>query len=80
MLLILAVFGSSYQEVFCLSASILICYHGPYLAHLIVLIFEKNLGPGVPVVAQRLANPSRNHQDVGSIPGLAQEVKDPVLL
>ena len=31
---------------------------------------------GVPVVAQGLTNPTRNHEVVGSIPGLAQWVKD----
>ena len=35
---------------------------------------------GVPIVAQRLKNPTSIDEDVGSIPGLGQQVKDPGLL
>ena len=35
---------------------------------------------GVPVVAQWLMNPTRNHEVVGSIPDLAQWITDPALL
>ena len=35
---------------------------------------------GVPFVAQWLMNPIRIHEDWGSIPGLAQQVKNLVLL
>ena len=38
----------------------------------IVAIFFFNLIEGVPVVAQWLTNPTRNHEVVGLIPGLAQ--------
>ena len=34
---------------------------------------------GVPIVAQWLTNPTRNHEVLGSIPGLAPWVKDPAL-
>ena len=40
---------------------------------------NKNLILGVPIVAQWLTNLTRNHEVVGSTPGLTQWVKDPEL-
>ena len=39
----------------------------------------KNLKQEFPSVAKWLANPTRNHDVSGSIPGLAQWVDDPAL-
>ena len=36
----------------------------------------KKVKRGVPVVVQWLTNPTRNHEVVGSVPGLAPWVKD----
>ena len=41
---------------------------------------QKGKGNGVPVVAQWLTNPTRNHEVAGSVPALAQLVKDLALL
>jgi len=40
----------------------------------------RNVLLGLPIVAQWLTNPTRNHEVVGSIPGLTQWVKDLALL
>ena len=40
---------------------------------------KRYMHPGVSVMAQWLTSPTRNHEVVGSIPGLAQGVKDLVL-
>ena len=41
---------------------------------------ERRGSLGVPLVAPQVKNLTSTHEDVGSVPGLAQGVKDPVLL
>ena len=47
-----------------------------FLLSQLVIRFSKATQVGVPVVAQWLRNPTRNHEVSGSIPDLAQWVKD----
>ena len=57
---------------------------GPLLVRGDTVIDQANINfisiLGVPIVAKWVKNPTRMHEDVGSIPGLAQWVKDLVLL
>ena len=46
------------------------------LSHIIEKVIKSI---GVPVVAQWLTNPTRNHEVAGSVPALAQWVNDPAL-
>ena len=43
---------------------------------LVSVVIKNNPDWGVPVVAQWLTNPTRNHEVAGLIPGIAQRVKD----
>ena len=45
----------------------------------VIFVMLKSSHSGVPVVAQMVKNPTSILEEVGSIPDLAQWVKDPVL-
>ena len=51
-------------------------FKNPYVMSVVDLL---TLNSGVPVVAQWLTNPTRNHEVAGSVPALAQWVNDPAL-
>ena len=46
------------------------------LLALFSFLSKKIVTLGIPVMAQWLTNPTKNHEVAGSIPGLAQWVKD----
>ena len=57
-------------------------FHFPTNQHILAhqtSAMSKRIKLGVPVVVQWLANPTRNYEVAGSIPGLVQWVKDPSL-
>jgi len=48
-------------------------------SYIVSALALKSAFSGVPVVAQWLTNPTRNHEVAGSVPALAQWVNDPAL-
>ena len=56
-----------------------ICIHVCVTGSPCYAVGKKKCIKGVPVVAQWLTNPTRNHEVAGSVPALAQWVNDPAL-
>ena len=56
------------------SKQVLFCFFLP-----VSLRYKSVIFFGVPVMAQWLTNPTRNHEVAGSVPALAQWVNDPAL-
>ena len=48
--------------------------------HRVLKLFNQLGHSQIPIMTQWLTNPTRNHKVAGSIPGVAQWVKDPVLM
>jgi len=60
-----------------LSSALAVCFRTDTLKYSHVTLLNRI--HGVPVVAQWLTNPTRNHEVAGSVPALAQWVNDPAL-
>ena len=70
LILVLSIWSSPLASVACTE---------PYFEEILIKFLHLQASVGVPVMAQWLTNPTRNHEVVGSIPGLVQWVKDPAL-